>query len=464
MDFSDNYVFVILGATGDLSRKKIIPALYNLALQGKIKDFAVVGFARTDYSSGDLCDLSRKHVKNIDEQIWSDLRSRYYFVPGDFFNENQMKQLGEEIKKTEFEYNLSGNRLFYLATLPQFFNSIAQNLSKFKLTTENKGWSRVIFEKPFGEDLASAKKMNASVKNVFNEDQIFRIDHYLGKELVQNISILRFTNMIFEPLWNNKFIDHIQIILNEDIGVERRGNFYDKYGALKDVVQNHVLQMLSLIAMEAPVKLTGNYVRDEKVKVLRSIREIKDSDIVLAQYDGYKDIDSVASKSTTETFVALKCYIDNLRWSGVPFYVMAGKMMPKRVASIYIQFKQPPCPFMSGCGIKPNHLEIEIQPNDGFHLHLNAKVPGSTELAKVKMDHCHSCAFVNSPEAYENLLLEIIKGDQSSFIRSDEIEHAWSIVDAIKKKKISLETYAPQKIPLGALKLINNDNREWNQS
>jgi len=318
-----------------------------------------------------------------------------------------------------------------------------------------------VFEKPFGEDLKSAKKINKVITSLFTEKQIYRIDHYLGKELVQNIIIARFTNTILEPLWSHTYIDHVQIVMTEDFGVEGRGNFYDNYGALKDVVQNHLLQLVALSSMEAPKNLGEKYVRDEKVKILKAISI---TDVVLGQYAGYTKEKGVKKNSKTETFAAIKLFINNKRWQKVPFYIITGKNMDKRLAGIYVQFKQAPCLLFSGvCNFIPNYFRIQIQPDEGFYMQLNAKAPGKAGITPVKMDFCHACVFgPNTPEAYENLLLDVLKGDQSTFVRSDEIEEQWKIIDKITRKNLKVQEYKKGSYPEAARKMIEKDNRYWN--
>ncbi|MFQ5836163.1 MAG: glucose-6-phosphate dehydrogenase, partial [bacterium] len=386
-----------------------------------------------------------------------------YYFQTNFYDEKRFRDLGNFVKSAEQKHRLSGNRLFYLATMPQHFRAIAHSLGKYKLVEPKKGWTRVIFEKPFGEDLTSAKKLNSCIEKVFDENQIYRVDHYLGKELVQNVTAIRFTNTILEPLWNKDYVDHVQIVLSEDFGIEGRGAYYDRYGVLKDVVQNHMMQLLCLVAMEAPFKLGGEYIRDEKVRVLKSIRDIDPENVVLGQYDGYTEEKGIAKNSNTETFAALKLFVDNERWKDVPFYLITGKKMKDKITSIYIQFKQAPCLLLNGvCDFLPNYLVIQIQPDEGIYLQLNAKAPGKFEITSVKMDFCHKCTFgPNTPEAYENLLLAVMNGDQSVFIRSDEIEATWRVIDEIVEKKPVVYSYRPGGYPEQAKKLIEKDKRYW---
>ena len=447
-----------MGVTGDLSKKKILPAIYKLALHKKIKNYAVVGIGRRDITSKSILSHAKKHIKQKNSKVLNQLEKRFTYFQGDFSNKEKYKELGKLLTTIEKKHRLSGNRLFYLATLPEHFEDISENLKKYRLAEHTKTiWSRIVFEKPFGNDLKSAKKINKCIKKVFNENQIYRIDHYLGKELVQNISIIRFTNTLFEPLWNRKYIDHVQITLSENFGVEERAGFYDKYGALKDVVQNHMMQLIALTAMESPKLLTEKYIRDEKVKILKAIRKIDRS--VFGQYKGYEK--EVGKKSRTETFAALRLFINNPRWKKVPFYLITGKNMKERTASIYIQFKDAPCLlFNKVCNFNPNYLIIQIQPEEGMYFQFNAKAPGKPTIIPVKMDFSHTSMFgVDTPEAYENLLLDVINGDQSTFIRSDEIEESWRIIDHIKKGKIHI--YEKGSYPEAAKEMIQKDGRDW---
>jgi glucose-6-phosphate 1-dehydrogenase len=454
---------LILGATGDLTKKKLIPAIHNLIKDKKLKDFVIVGAATSKVSSEVILNKSKPHIKNLNKQAWEHLKKRFYYHSTDFYDKKHFCGLEFLIKTLEKKYNLPGNRLIYLATLPQHFKIISQNLKDCGLVNKNKSksWTRVVFEKPFGHNLNSAKKINNCIKSVFSEKQTYRIDHYLGKELVQNLNVLRFTNTFLEPIWNNKYIDHVQIILSENVGIETRGKFYDKYGALKDVVQNHMLQMLSLIAMEAPKKLQENCIRDEKLKILKSIKTT--NNIILGQYQGYKNEKGVNKKSNTETFASLKLFVNNERWKNVPFYFITGKNMKDKVTTIHIEFKQTKCRlFHKVCNFNPNHLTLQIQPEEGFHLHINSKVPGKTTIVPVKMDFCHECTFgPNTPEAYENLLYDVMKGDQSVFIRSDEIEQQWKIIDKIENTKCKIQIYKKGSYPEQAKKLIEKEGRKW---
>jgi len=454
---------ILFGATGDLTKKKLIPAIYNLVKNKRLDDFVVVGIARQQLTTKKFIALFKKYVKITDKKAWKRLEKNLQYYPLDFYDEKKYADLQNYLNDIDNKYNPCGNRLFYLATLPQHFSVITKNLAKHKIARQARNWTRVVFEKPFGHDLASAKQINQDINKVFTEEQIYRIDHYLGKELVQNIAVMRFTNTILEPLWNENHIDHVQIILSEDFGIAGRGPYYDKYGAIKDVVQNHMLQMLCLTAMEAPVRFTAEYIRNEKVKVLQAIRTPLIKDVVLGQYAGYRKEKGVKKNSTTETFAAIKLFIDNHRWKGIPFYLITGKHMKKRQALIYIQFEDAPCElFEEKCTLQPNHLVIMVQPDEGFYLTLNAKVPGKMDIVPVKMDFCHACIFgPDTPEAYENLLLDVMKGDQSVFIRTDEIELSWKITDTITKKRLKVYPYRKGSYPQQADRLIQKENRYW---
>tara|TARA_Y100000310_G_C20663211_1_gene805960 strand:- start:417 stop:1799 length:1383 start_codon:yes stop_codon:yes gene_type:complete len=454
-------VIVIMGITGDLSKRKLIPSMYRLLKNKKINDFAIIGIGRRALSVEDIISGSKKFISKPDASILNSLEKKISYLQGDLDDTATYNAL----KKRLAGHAKKGltNVLFYLATLPGHFDPIAQNLKSSGLSKSSKGWVRVVFEKPFGANLEDAKELNASIKKVFTEDQIYRIDHYLGKELVQNIAVLRFSNTVLEPLWNKNHIDHVQIILNEDIGVEDRGGFYDKYGAIKDVVQNHMLQLLALVAMEAPSSFNALQIRNEKFKVLQSTRSVDAQDTILGQYAGYSKEKDVSAGSSTETFAAMKVFVDNMRWQHVPFYLKTGKKMKEKKSLIYIQFEEAPgVLFKEGAKLEPNHLVITVQPSEGFYMTLNAKVPGSLDLTQVKMDFCHDCKYgANTPEAYETLLESVLAGDQSVFVRSDEVEQSWRIVDGIIDKELKVRSYAAGKDPKAASDFISKDGREW---
>jgi len=452
----NNCTFVILGTTGDLTKRKLIPAIYHLIKNKKIKNFAFIGSAITNTTIEEILQKSQKFISKLDNKIWKNLIQASYYCQLDFHNSNKYQQLKELITMVEKKHNLAGNRIFYLATLPHHFEMITANLSKNKIVQKNKKipWSRVVYEKPFGHDLQSARKINRCITQLFDESQIYRIDHFLWEELVGTIALVRFSNLFFEPLWNNKYIESVQIILNEKIGIEGRGAFYDRYGALKDVVQNHMLQMLSLIAMEPPKKLSGEYIRDAKVKVLKKLQY---EDVLFGQYEGYQYELGVAAQSCTETFAALRVQINNRRWKGIPFFLKTGKCLSKKETSIHIKFKPPKC-LQAECLVQSNYLSIQIQPREGFYLQINTKVPGEThDVIPVKMDFCHACYFgPNTPQAYEMLLSEVLEGDHTVFVRFDEIEYSWKLIDKILSKKHRVYSYKKDSDGPNELEKFNN--------
>ncbi|MBW2998159.1 glucose-6-phosphate dehydrogenase [Candidatus Woesearchaeota archaeon] len=444
--------FIILGASGDLAKKKLLPAIYHLVQKGKVKNFGIIGVAFNVYSAEELFERSREYIKNVDNKLFNKIKKRFHYFQADFNDEEKICNLGFFVRQIESKYKLKGNRMFYLSTLPSNYKAIIDNLTKCSLTDEKKNWARVVFEKPFGDNLNDAKEINKCIHKAFDEEQIYRIDHYLGKELVQNISVVRFTNIFFEPIWNKDFIEEVQFIMSEEYGVENRGKFYDNYGAVKDVFQNHMLQLLALTTMESPSKFTSEDIRDNKVKVLKKVRVDKKK--VLGQYQGYTKEKGIKKNSKTETFAALRMFVDNKRWRDVPFNFITGKKMKDKITSIVIKFKNTNCNMFSQCNFNPNNLTIQIQPNEGFYMALNAKVPDSNKIQSVKMDFCHECTFgPNTPEAYENLLYDVIKGDHSAFIRNDEIEEQWKITEKITKTK--LYSYKKGTYPKEADKMTN---------
>lgn len=436
-----NFTFIIMGATGDLAKLKLIPAIYKLLKLNTISRVSLIGVARSDVTMQSILNESKTFIKDIDESVWGKMCESSYYQRLDFDKLEDFQSLKNKILEVETKDGLSGNRLFYLATLPEHFENATKNLAAVGLVNpkDNK-WERVLYEKPFGGDLYSAKQINKTIDKVFEEENVYRVDHYLGKELVGNIALLRFTNRILEPLWNNKNIDSVQIICDEDFGIKNRGNYFDKYGEIKDMLQNHILQILSLVAMESPKFISGEYLRDQKVKVLKDTRV---TDIFLGQYEGYEMEKGVAPGSKTETFFTAKLEVRNKRWKGVPFFVRAGKNLNKKETVIHIRFKPVDCLLAKTCPSDTNYLTIRVEPNEGFSFELNSKsLRKGFEVETVDMDYCHSCEYgVNTPEAYEVLLEQAIMGEQALFVRNDEVELAWKIVDKIDKKNLIVYKY-----------------------
>ena len=450
----DPCAVVIFGATGDLTHRKLVPALYNLAADGALPPtVSVVGFARRDKTDEvfrkELEEAARKFSRQkISDDLWAVFASSIFYHRSEFDSLEGYQSLAKRLDELDAQ---RGNRLYYLSAGPDQFPIILENLRKSGLNKERQGsWARAIVEKPFGTDLPGAQRLNAMVQEAFSEKDTFRIDHYLGKETAQNIMVMRFANAIFEQLWNARYIDHVQITASEALGVEGRAGYYDKSGAIRDMVQNHLLQLLCLTAMEPPAGLDANDVRDEKVKVLKTLRPIRGQDVrkhvVRAQYGAgtvngkrvpaYRDEQNIGIGSTTETYVALHINVDNWRWAGVPFFVRVGKRLPKASTEIAIQFKAAPAVLFNvdGQTIDPNALVIRIQPDEGVALRMSSKMPGSSlRIEPVKMDFHYGTSFGKAtPEAYERLLLDAMSGDATLFARRDEVEEAWKFVDAIR--------------------------------
>ena len=443
-------LIMIFGATGDLANRKLFPSLYNLFKKGKLDKFAVVGVARRSLSNEEFQLRVKESVKEIGETDADidEFVSKFYYHSHDVTDSSSYLALGKLSEDLDSHYGLNGNRIFYLAMAPEFFGTIAEHLKKDKLTDVS-GFKRLVIEKPFGHDLESAKVLNKQIRTAFTEDEIYRIDHYLGKEMVQNIEVIRFANALFEPLWNNRYISNIQVTSSETLGVEERGRYYEKSGALRDMVQNHMLQMVSLLAMEPPIKLTTDEVRSEKVRVFRALRPIKGDEVneyfVRGQYDkgvmnetdvpAYRQEEMVDPESNTETFVAGKLMIDNFRWAGVPFYIRTGKRMKAKSTKIVIQFKDIPMDlyYQPEKMVNPNLLVIHIQPEEGITLHLNAKKSGQgTKATPVKLNYSNKgIDGLNTPEAYEKLLYDSLRGDATNFTHWDEVALSWSFVDNI---------------------------------
>jgi glucose-6-phosphate 1-dehydrogenase len=484
-------IIVIFGASGDLTARKLVPALYDLAAQRRLPmEFAVVGISRTQMSHEDYRErlhgaLEKHRSGQVSEDVWESFSKGIFYLPGDSKKPETYEELKGFLKQLDAERGTEGNRIYYLSSSPSLFSTIVERLGEAGMSEEEDGgYARLVVEKPFGRDLESAKELNKDILRYFDERQIYRIDHYLGKDTVQNILALRFSNGIFEPIWNQHYVDHVQITVAEDLGVGTRGAFYEEAGALRDIVQNHVMQVLCLTAMEPPVTFDAESVREEKVKVLKAVRPIPEDEVeayaVRGQYErgwvfgeevkGYREEDDVAPDSLTETFVALKLFVDNWRWAGAPFYIRAGKRLPKKATEIAIQFRPTPhTMFTRGetRGLEPNVLVIRIQPEEGISLKIGAKVPGSGfEVSSVNMDLLYGTAFLEeAPDAYQRLLLDLMLGDPTLFIRADEAEGAWSILEPVMHawaESEKIPTYpAGTWGPKEADELLRRDGREW---
>ena len=436
-------IFIIFGITGDLAKRKLIPALAQLIADNKIDQFAVVGAAIDQTTSDAILDNARPYAKNIRPAAWKKLHESFTYHQLDFEKQTDFENLAIHVADVEKKQDLPGNRLCYLAAPSHFFCTITHNTARAglitKKTTKDSPWHRIVYEKPFGHDRESAHEINECIAESLNEQQVYRIDHYLTKELVSNISLVRFTNCVFEPLWNNRYIDQVQIIVSEKLCVDGRGTYYDAYGAMRDVVQNHMIELLALIAMESPEQLSGDYIRKRRARV---IQDMEVTDGILGQYDTYHKERGVAPGSKTETFAALRLAINNPRWTGVPFYFRTGKCLDKHESVIHIKFKQVDCLLARNCPSDSNWLTISIAPDASFSLQLNAKKPREPGITPIKMDFCHSCLFGPlTPQAYEVLLEEIIRGEQSIAVRFDEIEYAWNIIDAAYKMNLPCYPY-----------------------
>lgn len=483
----DPCILVIFGATGDLTGRKLAPAIYNLGKEGMLPaNFACVGFARRPKTheafreelKQDINEYSR--TKPIDEPFWKNFESQLFYHQSEFDSDEGYERLREFLAELDARHATRGNRIYYLSVQPKFFPIIIEKLSKHGLICDpnkNERWSRVIIEKPFGHDSDSAAELQKNIAKHLAESQIYRIDHYLGKETVQNILVFRFANSIFESLWNYKHVDQVQITVAEDIGIGTRGHFFEEEGLLRDVVQNHMMQLLTLVAMEPPVSLNADAIRDEKVKVLKSIRPFtKDKPFVRGQYGpgfingtkvlGYREETDVNPQSSVETFVAARVFIDNWRWAGVPFYLRAGKRLPKKGTEIAVIFKHAPGVLFK---TDPNVLAIRIQPDEGIAMKINCKVPGpSSPIQPVKMDFRYGSYFGQSPpEAYERLIWDCMMGDSTLFARVDEVEQSWNIFTPILKIWAAEAAKNFPNYPSGswgpkeADEMIAKDGRSW---
>jgi glucose-6-phosphate 1-dehydrogenase len=471
---------VIFGASGDLTQRKLVPSLFNLYRKGRLpKQFRILGYGNTAFTD----DQFRTHLEEGMKQFasyeykpeeWTAFAANLGYLQGRYTDLADFKKLGALLKSWE---SSSGNRIYYMATPPGVFPNIIDLLGLTEQLKESNGWRRVVIEKPFGTDFESAHSLNEQIHKTLNENQIYRIDHYLGKETVQNILVTRFANTIFEPLWNRNYIDHVEVTVAEQVGVEHRARFYDSVGVVRDMFQNHLLQLVSLVAMEPPASFDATALRNEKVKVLGSIRPMKPEAVtrntVRAQYKGYREEEGVDAKSLTPTFAVLKLHIDNWRWQGVPFYLRSGKRLKEKLSQITIQFKEPPHLLFPNTGerITPNMLVLYLQPDEGVHWRFEAKVPDTiAQLRSVDMEFHYADSFGKTaiPEAYERLLLDTITGDASLFTRADEVETAWNLIDPITRAWESSRADQPLAFydsgswgPVEADELLARDGSTW---
>ena len=471
---------VIFGASGDLTERKLIPSLFNLYRKERIpKQFRIVGYGNTAFTD----EQFRAHLKEgmeefasygYEEKEWEEFASNLAYQQGRYTDLADFKKLSNFLKDWE---KGGGNRIYYMATPPGVFPNIIDLLGLTDQLGEQNGWRRVVIEKPFGTDYAAARSLNEQIHKALNERQIYRIDHYLGKETVQNIMVARFANTIFEPLWNRNYIDHVEITVAEQVGVEHRARFYDQVGVLRDMFQNHLLQLVSLVAMEPPASFDAAALRNEKVKVLSSIQPMKEDDVarrtVRAQYKGYREEEGVANESMTATYAAVRLQIDNWRWQGVPFYLRSGKCLKEKLSQITIEFKEPPHLLFPNAkeSMTPNMLVLYLQPDEGIHLRFEAKVPDTgAQTRSVDMEFHYADSFGTTaiPEAYERLLLDVLTGDASLFTRADEVETAWRLIDPILQAwespsgKPPLAVYEPGSWgPTEADELLARENRKW---
>ena len=469
---------IIFGASGDLTQRKLVPALFNLYRKGRMpKQFRIIGYGNTVFSD----EQFRAQLEAGMQQFapfefkageWSAFASNLVYQQGRYTDLADFKKLGTLLKNWEIS---SGNRIYYMATPPGVFPNIIDLLGLTDQLTEYNGWRRVVIEKPFGTDFESAHSLNAQIHKTLNENQIYRIDHYLGKETVQNILVTRFANTIFEPLWNRNYIDHVEITVAEQVGVEHRARFYDGIGVVRDMFQNHLLQLMTLVAMEPPASFDSTALRNEKVKVLSSIRPMQTEAVlqntVRAQYQGYRAEEGVDAESTTPTFAAVKLQIDNWRWQGVPFYLRSGKKLKEKLSQITIEFKEPPHLLFPNTKehFTPNMLVLYLQPDEGVHWRFEAKVPDTiSQLRSVDMEFHYADSFGKTaiPESYERLLLDTLTGDASLFTRADEVETAWGLIDPImaawETHTQPLAEYEPGSWgPAEADDLLSRDGRKW---
>jgi glucose-6-phosphate 1-dehydrogenase len=480
---------VLFGVTGDLSRKKVMPAIYDLANRGLLPPgFSLVGFARRDWADQDFAQIVHDSVRDyarteFREEVWQQLAEGFRFVPGDFSDDLAFDQLRRTIEELDVARGTGGNHAFYLSIPPRFFGDVVQQLKEHGLADHrDDSWRRVVVEKPFGRDLTSARELNDILGQVFPSGSVFRIDHYLGKETVQNILAMRFANTLFEPIWNANYVDHVQITMAEDIGIGGRAGYYDGIGAARDVIQNHLLQLMALVAMEEPTSFDAESLRIEKLKVLGSVTLPRRLDLATArgQYSpgwaggikvaGYLQEEGISPTSTTETFAAIKLNVENRRWAGVPFYLRAGKRLGRRVTEVAVVFKRAPhLPFAASSTeeLTQNALVVRVQPDEGLTLRFGSKVPGTAmEIRDVNMDFAYGGSFTEaSPEAYERLILDVLLGDPPLFPRHEEVELSWKILDPILEhwaRKGHPEAYASGSWgPASADLMLARDGRVW---
>ena len=475
---------VIFGASGDLTQRKLFPAIYSLAFRHLLpRNFGLVGVARTEGTDDEFRERMKAAVQEhgrdpFRDDVWEGLAEGMRYVDMDFGEERGWTEVSAALADLDKNMGTAGNRVYYFAVPPAVIGTLVENIGKRR---SKDGWDRLVIEKPFGRDLTSAQELNALVGEEFDESEVFRIDHYLGKETVQNMLALRFANGIFEPVWNRQFIDHVQITVAESIGIENRAGYYEQAGAIRDIFQNHLLQLVALTAMEPPSDFSAEAVRNEKVKVLRSLHTPGPKHVVRGQYGrgwiegeevpGYREEDGVAPDSVTDTFIAAKLFVDNWRWADTPFYVRAGKRLARRETTIAIQFQRaphPPFEAIAGEGLRPNVLVVHIQPDEGVSLAIGAKVPGGgMTIRPVHMDFLYGGTFrTGIPEAYERLILDVMLGDATLFTRADEVTEEWSLVDAIvafwRRDRPSFPNYeAGAWGPLAAAELLDRDGRAW---
>jgi glucose-6-phosphate 1-dehydrogenase len=467
----DGAIFTIFGGTGNLSYYKLMPAFYQLHQEGRFKKrMAIVAIGRREKTTKDYIEevevAIKQKSKTYTKESFDDFKDHIYYYEMDFADDEHYPAFEKYMSELDTAIEACGNRVFYLATLPNFFPTISKQLKTYGLL-ETRGYRRAVFEKPFGYDYTSAKKINEGISEVFGESNIYRIDHYLGKEMIQNIHMIRLSNQIFKGVWNKHSIDNVQITVKEDMGVGDRGGYYDQSGALRDMIQNHLIQILALVAMEPPADLDTESIRQEKVKVLKHIA-INKEEVIFGQYRGYTEEEKVPSDSLTETFVGLKAHVNTERFQGVPFYLRTGKYLDTREAEVIVEFKNDSVYKNLEASMESNLLVIKIQPEEGIYFRINTKQPRSeNRLMPVSMDYCQSCNIVyKSPEAYERLLLDITLGDRTLFTSWEEIEHAWRIVDklmaGIENKRDYIFTYEPKTDgPSEVHELLEKEGRVW---